>query len=68
MADVQVEVRVDAGSRARDVAATYVVPHAWTDAGIAVEGGDVVARVLEQIDAVAEIPRVVRGEVTVSRR
>jgi len=32
------------------------------------EAGDVVARVLEQVDALAEIPRVVRGEVTVSRR
>lgn len=37
-ADVQVAVRVGAGSRRGDLAAAYVVPHAWTDDGIAVEG------------------------------
>jgi uncharacterized OsmC-like protein len=128
MAEVSVEVRVASGTRARDLSATYVVPHQWTDDGIAVEGGgtgahlllaavgccvlndvhreadipvdgalvhvagrfddatwsttritydvgvdspeagDVVARVLEQVDAVAEIPRVLRGEIAVSRR
>ncbi|GAA1164382.1 OsmC family protein [Nocardioides aquiterrae] len=128
MAELHVDVRVAAGSRAADLTPTYVVPHQWTDGGIAVEGGgsgahllltavascvlndvyreadvpvdgvlveaggdfdgetwatthiaydvsvdspeapDVVARVIEQVDAVAEIPRVVRGEVTVSRR
>ena len=128
MAEVHVDVRVAAGSRAASLAPAYVVPHRWTDGGIAVEGGgtgahllltavaccvlndvfreadvpvdgvlvaaggdfdgdtwstthigydvevdspeagDVVARVLEQVDAVAEIPRVLRGEVTVVRR
>ena len=130
MGDVHVDVRVAAGSRAGDVTPTYVVPHTWTDAGIAVEGGGtgahllltavaccvlndlyrearpgvrvdgarvdaagefdsdtwsstsiswdvvvdspeddaVVARLVQQVEAVAEIPRVVRGEVTVSRR
>jgi uncharacterized OsmC-like protein len=130
MADVHVDVRVAAGSRARDVAASYVVPHQWTDDGISVEGGgtgahllltaigscllndvyreaqpglsvdgvlvevggdfdastwatttidysvavdspgeaDAVARLLERVDAVAEIPRAVSGEVTVVRR
>ncbi|HEU5035742.1 MAG TPA: OsmC family peroxiredoxin [Nocardioides sp.] len=128
IAGIHVDVRVAAGSRAADLTPAYVVPHQWTDGGIAVEGGgtgahllltavaccvlndvyreadvpvdgvvvetggdfdgetwsatrieydvavdspeapDVVARVLEQVDAVAEIPRVVRGDVTVSRR
>jgi hypothetical protein len=129
MAEVHVDVRVAAGSRAAALVPTYAVPHQWTDGGIAVEGGgtgahllltavaccvlndvyreagsvpvdgvlvdtggdfdgeswattritydvavdsteagDVVAGVLERVDAVAEIPRVVRGEVTVSRR
>ena len=128
MAEVHVDVRVAAGSRAGDLTPAYVVPHQWTDGGIAVEGGgtgahllltavaccvlndvfreadvpvdgvvveaggdfdgdtwatthltydvaldspeapDVVARVLEQVDGVAEIPRVLRGEVTVGRR
>ena len=128
MGDLRVDVRVAAGSRAAGLTPTYVVPHQWTDGGIAVEGGgtgahllltavaccvlndvyreadvpvdgvavhadgrfdddtwsttritydvavdspeapDVVARVLEQVDTVAEIPRVLRGEVTVSRR
>jgi hypothetical protein len=130
MADVHVDVRVAAGSRAGDLAASYVVPHQWTDGGIAVEGGGtgahllltavaccvlndlyreadpgipvdgvlvgasgdfdsgtwsttaieydvavdstedaaVIARIVEAVDAVAEIPRVVRGEVTVTRR
>ncbi|WP_028639221.1 OsmC family protein [Nocardioides sp. URHA0032] len=128
MAEVPVDVRVAAGTRAGGLEPSYVVPHRWTDGGIAVEGGgtgaqllltavaccllndvyreadipvhgvlvdvdgrfddetwsttritydvavdspeagDVVARVLEQVDALAEIPRVVRGEVTVSRR
>ena len=130
MADVHVDVRVAAGSRAADLSSTYVVPHQWTEGGIAVDGGGtgahllltavaccvlndvyreaqpgvridgvlvdaggdfdgetwatttitydvavdsaeddvVVAALLQQVDAVAEIPRVVRGEVTVSRR
>lgn len=128
MAEVHVDVRVAAGSRAGGLDPAYVVPHRWTDAGIAVEGGgtgahllltavaccvlndvyreadmpvggvlvdaggdfdadtwstthitydvavdspeapDVVARVVEQVDAVAEIPRVLRGDVTVVRR
>ncbi len=40
------EVRVAAGSRAGDVTAAYVVPHTWTDAGIAVEGGGTGAHLL----------------------
>ena len=36
--DVQVAVRVGAGSRRGELAASYVVPHAWSDGGIAVEG------------------------------
>ena len=32
------------------------------------EAGDVIARLLETVEIVAEIPRVVRGDVTVSRR
>ena len=40
------EVRVAAGSRAGDVTAAYVVPHAWTDGGIAVEGGGTGAHLL----------------------
>lgn len=130
MAEVHVDVRVAAGSRAEAVAPAYVVPHQWTDGGIAVEGGgtgahllltavgccvlndlyrearsqmvldgvivtvggdfdtetwattavaydvtvdtaeadDVVARLVDAVDSVAEIPRVLRGEVTVTRR
>jgi hypothetical protein len=130
MADVHVDVRVAAGSRVGDLTPTYVIPHPWTDGGIAVEGGgtgahllltavgscvlndvyreadpgipidgvvvevggdfdsatwsttaigydvtvdsseagDVIARLVETVDTIAEIPRVVSGEVTVSRR
>ena len=127
MGDVRVEIRVASGSRVAGVEPSYVVPHAWTDAGIAVEGGgsgahllltavascvlndlyredavridgvlvaaegifddaswgdtriayrvevdspdpaDAVQRVLERVDSVAEIPRVVRGTVRVDR-
>lgn len=129
-AEVHADVRVAAGSRAGDVAATYVVPHQWTDGGVAVEGGgtgahllltavgacvlndlyreadpgvpiegvlvevggdfdaetwsattigyrvvvdsseaaDVVARLVDAVDAVAEIPRALRGDVVVERR
>ena len=127
-AHVHVGVRVATGSRAGDVAPTYVVPHQWTDGGIAVDGGgtgahllltavaccvlndvyreadapvdgvlvdaggdfdadtwattritydvavdspadgDGVARLLARVDEVAEVPKVVRGEVTVVRR
>lgn len=130
MASVHVDVRVAAGSRAGDVAPAYVVPHQWTDGGIAVEGGGtgahllltaiagcvlndlyreaqpgvrvdgvlvdaagdfdgetwsttsitwaarvdspedegVVGQLVDRVAEVAEIPRVVRGEVTVTRR
>jgi hypothetical protein len=130
MGDVQVDVRVAAGSKVGDLSPAYVIPHPWTDGGIAVEGGgtgahllltavaccvlndvlreaepgipvdgvlvgasgdfdseswsttaidydvsidspeagDVIARLVETVDIVAEIPRVVRGDVTVSRR
>ncbi|MEP9363809.1 OsmC family peroxiredoxin [Nocardioides sp. CN2-186] len=130
MAELHVDVRVAAGSLAGDVAPTYVVPHQWTDSGIAVEGGgtgahmlltavascvlndvfreaqpgipvsgvlieasgdfdattwattsidyavvvdstedaDVIAQLLQGVDAVAEIPRAVAGQVTVGRR
>ena len=130
MADLRVDVRVAAGSRIGDLTPAYVIPHPWTDAGIAVEGGgtgahllltavgccvlndvyreadpgipidgvvvevggefdastwsttaigydvrvdseeddEVVARLLDQVHAVAEIPHVVSGDVTVSRR
>jgi len=40
------DVRVAAGSRAAEVAPTYVVPHTWTDGGIAVEGGGTGAHLL----------------------
>jgi hypothetical protein len=46
MAELHVDIRVAAGSRAGDVAATYVVPHQWTDAGISVEGGGTGAHLL----------------------
>jgi uncharacterized OsmC-like protein len=128
---VRVDVRVASGSLSGEVEPTYVVPHPWTEAGIAVAGGgtgahllltavaccllndahreaqepgvpvdgvlvtadgefdsstwattaigydlridsgadpDAVARLVERVDEVAEIPRVVRGEVTVARR
>jgi uncharacterized OsmC-like protein len=130
MGDVHLDVRVAAGSRAGDLAASYVVPHQWTDGGIAVEGGGsgahlllaavagcvlndvyreaepgipvagvlveaggdfdsttwsataieyevavdspeddaVITRLVEAVEAVAEVPRLLAGEVTVSRR
>jgi hypothetical protein len=129
MGEVHVDVRVASGSRAADLTPTYVVPHQWTDRGIAVDGGgtgahllltavaccvlndvyreagsvpvegvlveagggfdgetwatttitydvavdspadeEALGRLLKQVDQVAEIPRVVRGEVAVSRR
>ncbi len=40
------DVRVAAGTRAGEVTASYVVPHAWTDAGITVEGGGTGAHLL----------------------
>jgi hypothetical protein len=40
------EVRVAAGSRAAGVTPAYVVPHTWTDGGIAVEGGGTGAHLL----------------------
>lgn len=47
----------------------------WSSASIAYEvevdspeDDATIARLLEQVDAVAEIPRILRGEVTVSRR
>lgn len=40
------EVRVAAGSRAAAVTPAYVVPHTWTDGGIAVEGGGTGAHLL----------------------
>jgi uncharacterized OsmC-like protein len=40
------EVRVAAGSRSGEVVPTYVVPHTWTDGGIAVEGGGTGAHLL----------------------
>ncbi|MBZ5739804.1 OsmC family protein [Nocardioides mangrovi] len=46
MADVHVDVRVAAGSLAGDVSPAYVVPHQWTDGGIAVEGGGTGAHLL----------------------
>ena len=45
-AEVHVDVRVAAGSRAGDVTPAYVVPHQWTDDGIAVEGGGTGAHLL----------------------
>ena len=46
MSTLGFEVRVAAGSRASDVTAAYVVPHTWTDGGIAVEGGGTGAHLL----------------------
>lgn len=46
MSTLGFEVRVAAGSRAADVTAAYVVPHTWTDGGIAVEGGGTGAHLL----------------------
>jgi hypothetical protein len=60
-------VLVDAGGDFDDE--TWSTTHITYDVAVdSPEAPDVVARVLEQVDAVAEIPRVVRGEVTVSRR
>jgi hypothetical protein len=54
MADVHVDVRVAAGE---------------AQPGLSVDGVFVeVARLLEHVEAVAEIPRAVSGEVTVVRR
>ena len=127
--EARAAVRVAAGSRAGDLDPAYVVPHAWSDAGIAVESdgtgahlllvavgscllndvyreaGDVpvdgvlvevsgdfddrtwsttavgyavhvdtsageerVRRLLARVDEVAEVPRVLRGEVSVEVR
>jgi hypothetical protein len=46
MTALDVEVRVAAGSRAGEVTASYVVPHRWTEGGIAVEGGGTGAHLL----------------------
>ncbi len=130
MAELHADVRVAAGSRVADLTPSYVIPHPWTDGGIAVEGGgtgahllltavgscvlndvyreadpgipvngvlvevggdfdsttwsttsigydvsvdsseagDVIARLVETVEDVAEIPRLLGGEVTVRRR
>ncbi|MEI5672887.1 MULTISPECIES: OsmC family protein [unclassified Nocardioides] len=45
-ADVQVRVRVASGSRRDGLAPAYVVPHAWTEDGISVDGGGTGAHLL----------------------
>ena len=53
------QVRVSAGSLRSDTA-TYVVPHAWTDDGVAVEGAGTGAHLLHTAIAVCVLNDVLR--------
>jgi hypothetical protein len=83
MADVHVDVRVAAGEAQPGLSVDGVLVEVggdfdastWAtttiDYSVAVDSpgeADAVARLLERVDAVAEIPRAVSGEVTVVRR